>query len=149
MTKDETQKTTGSGIAVIIPIVVALIGACATIVAAFREPITERFFRTPTPAPLPLTGVWEGTDAHGIVFRFTFAAKCEVGNACGKVELPGVGCTAIPVLVSSDGTTYEFDEIGHQNCGPDTGNDFIKVLEDGTLLFGGSGQTPDVVLYRK
>lgn len=103
----------------------------------------------PTDKPFELAGVWEGSNPEGVVFRFTFASKCNVGDVCGKVELPTVGCTAIPVLVSTDGVTYEFDETSHQNCDPDTANDTIKVLGDGTLLFGSVGQPPTIILNRK
>ena len=96
-----------------------------------------------------LVGTWEGTDSRGVLFRFIFEAKCDVGDVCGKVELPEVGCTAFPVLASIEGETYIFEETNHQNCLTATGHDTIKLLEDGTLLFGSNGQPPTIILYRK
>jgi hypothetical protein len=127
---------------VLVPVLLALLAAFASLVAA-------RIIPNPFADPFPLAGTWEGTSVEGVIFRFTFASKCDVGDVCGKVELPTVGCTAIPVLVSTDGVTYEFDETNHQNCGPDTANDTIKVLGDGTLLFGSVGQSRTIILYRK
>lgn len=96
-----------------------------------------------------LAGVWEGTGARGVVFRFTFDSKCSAGNVCGKLELPTVGCTAIPVLVSTEGRTFIFQETNHQGCFPATGNDTIQIVPDGTLLYGSNGQPPTIVLIRQ
>lgn len=130
-------------VAALIPIIIFITG---------KQSLPE-IMATPSsiasPETFKLAGIWEGTDSRGMVFRFTFASKCEVGDVCGKVELPTIGCTAIPVLVNTDGVTYEFDQTSHQNCAPDTANDTIKILGDGTLLYGSNGQPPTIILYKK
>lgn len=148
--ENDTKNWGNTPVVVLLSVIASLI---AIIVFATGKENLPEMLATPTsyvPAEtFNLEGVWEGTDPRGVVFRFTFAAKCNIGEVCGKLELPTVGCTAIPVLVSTDGVTYEFDETNHQNCNPDTGNDTIKVLSDGSALYGSNGQAPTIPLHRK
>lgn len=132
-----------SVIAAIIPIIIFITGkpTLPEIMATSTSTAVSQSFE--------LQGVWEGTDSRGILFRITFGSECNMNEVCGKVELPTVGCTAFPVLISSSSDTFVFKETSHQNCLPATGNDTIKLLEDGTLLYGSNGQSPTVILYQK
>ena len=66
MSKDDPKKEAGPGANIVVPIVIALIGAFATIIVAFKEPITERFFGTPTPSLLNSTTEVQASLTPGI-----------------------------------------------------------------------------------
>jgi hypothetical protein len=146
----ETQSSTWKWFMekILLPLLLALLAGYISLVAA-KILAPPFIFQTTS----NIAGVWEGTEptsSGDFLIRVSFASDCKIGKVCGKVEIPEANCTAFPVLLSISGDTYIFKETDHTDgCFPATGNDTIKVMENGTLLFGSNGSYPTLVLYKK
>ena len=97
MSQDDTKKEAGYGANIVVPIVIALIGAFATIVVAFKEPITEKFFGTPTPVLLNSTTTVEASLTPGI-------------TSTAGVSVPAT-FTPSPQALMVNGARYTFPDL--------------------------------------
>lgn len=123
--------------------IVGVIGVIATIAVFFiPTPLSPKPTEPSEPVHTldiaPLIGRWGGTVMNGdfeIAVDMTLAEPCEFGSTCGSFNSPTIPCSGTFKLVDFRNETFQFQaENLRGNCEPG-GADYLKPLEDGTLLY--------------
>ena len=85
----------------------------------------------------PIIGTWTGTASNNgfeMQILVTIDATCQLGQTCGRFDIPSASCSGTWTWVGMDGEMYQFQASNlTQGCGP--GTDYLLPQPDGTVVY--------------
>ena len=119
-------------------------------VAQVKQNLNESFSSTIKPPEIPsidpLVGTWTGSALNNgfeMQVSITIEKTCQLGQVCGRFNIPTASCSGTLIWVGMDGELYQF-QAGDKTAGCGEGIDYLVPQKDGTVMFisrGDYGET--------
>jgi len=103
-----------------------------------------------TPSIEPITGKWSGSAWNNdfeLQVTITVEETCQMGDVCGRFDIPIASCSGTLTWVGMDGELYQF-QAGDKTSGCGEGIDYLIPQKDGTVMYisrGDYGETEGIL----
>ncbi len=98
----------------------------------------------------PIVGTWTGSALNNgfeMQVSITIEKTCQLGQVCGRFNIPTPSCSGTLTWVGMDGELYQF-QAGDKTAGCGEGSDFLVPQSDGTVMYisrGDYGETKGIL----
>ena len=103
-----------------------------------------------TPSIDPIAGTWSGSAWNNdfeLQVTITVEETCQLGEVCGRFDIPIASCSGTLTWVGMDGEIYQF-QAGDKTSGCGEGIDYLIPQKDGTVMYisrGNYGETEGIL----